>query len=174
MRYTMTVRLSLYFLNMLFIEIELEIFMTNRLAMLSNEEQIEHLQNKGISFNHLSIDEAIHYLSNNNYFFKLYSYRKNFPKHQNGELKGSYIDLDFAALKDMSILDMRIRHIILLMILDIEHSVKVQILQEIKKKEIDPYDIVEQNNIYPVMKVYVWILIDDDNLLVKATLIHLT
>lgn len=43
---------------------------------LSYEQQIEHLKKKGIQFNKMSEAEALCYLQQNNYLFKLISYRK--------------------------------------------------------------------------------------------------
>lgn len=58
---------------------------------LSTEGQIEHLQSKGVKFEKISVEEAKAYLQANNNYFKLRAYRKNFPKHPDGERKGQYI-----------------------------------------------------------------------------------
>ena len=77
---------------------------------LTPKEQIEHLKKKGVKFNYISEDEAIKYLSDNNNYFKLRAYRKSFEKYTEGENEGKYIDLDFAMLKDLAIIDMRFRY----------------------------------------------------------------
>ena len=96
---------------------------------LTPQEQVEHLKKKGVKFNFKSEDEAINYLSKNNNYFKLRSYRKSFEKYVGGDKDGMYIDLDFAMLKDLAIIDMRFRYTLLLMSLDIEHFEKVRLLK---------------------------------------------
>ena len=54
---------------------------TDRKPFLSFEDQILHLKKKGITFNKVSEFDAKNYLKNNNNFFKLYSYRKNYDKY---------------------------------------------------------------------------------------------
>lgn len=109
---------------------------------LSPTEQVEHLRKKGVKFNFLSETEAIEYLSQNNNYFKLRAYRKTFPKYVGGEKDGTYIDLDFAMLKDLAIIDMRLRYILLSMSLDIEHFEKVKLLKYISESTDNGYNIV--------------------------------
>jgi len=109
---------------------------------LNPAEQVEHLRKKGVKFNCLSEAEAIEYLSKNNNYFKLRAYRKSFPKYVGGEKDGSYIDLDFAMLKDLAIIDMRLRYALLSMSLDIEHFEKVKLLKYISESTDDGYNIV--------------------------------
>lgn len=117
--------------------------MSNReKPILDTDGQIEHLKSKGIKFEIMSIEEAKNYLNNNNNYFKLRAYRKNFPKHPDGEQKGQYINLDFAMLKDLAIIDMRLRYTIIHMALDIEHFAKVHLLEAIQKSDEDGYSIV--------------------------------
>lgn len=110
---------------------------------LANDEQILHLQNKGINFSIGSVETAKTYLDQNSNFFKLTSYRKNFAKHPDGVHKNKYIDLDFEMLKDLAIIDMRIRYTLLHMALDIEHYAKVRLLKVIENSPEDGYQIVE-------------------------------
>ncbi|MCI6830514.1 MAG: Abi family protein [Clostridiales bacterium] len=110
--------------------------------MLSVDEQIKRLMNNGIQFEKISIEGAKRYLSNNNNYFKLTSYRKNFIKDQCGRRAGKYIDLDFAYLKDLAIIDMRLRYLLLEMALDIEHYAKLKLLHEIENSTEDGYQIV--------------------------------
>lgn len=111
--------------------------------MLNTDGQIEHLKSKGVKFNNITINEARDYLRESNNYFKLRAYRKNFKKYQNGEKKDKYIDLDFAMLKDLSIIDMRLRYILIHMTLDIEHFVKVKLLRAIEESDNDGYQIVQ-------------------------------
>lgn len=111
--------------------------------MLSTEDQIKHLKKKGVKFELISEEEATEYLKRNNNYFKLRAYRKNFPKHPDGQKKDQYIDLDFAQLKDLAIIDMRMRYVFLQMALDIEHFAKVRLLRAIEDSDDDGYQIVE-------------------------------
>lgn len=68
-----------------------------------------------ITFNNISKERALEYLKNNNNFFKLSSYRKNFPK-RNGTDK--YINLDFSHLADLAVIDTRLRGLFLCALFD--------------------------------------------------------
>ena len=63
--------------------------------MLDVEGQVQHLKDKGITFQLVNEEEAKEYLRNNNYYFKLTSYRKNYEKYEDGDNEGKYISLDF-------------------------------------------------------------------------------
>lgn len=112
--------------------------------MLTANELIEHLQEKGVKFNMINKNDAQKYLEDNNNYFKLVSYRKNFPKYEKGENIGKYIDLDFKMLMDLSIVDMRIRKTMLSIVLDLEHYAKVKLLSKIENSSKDGYTIVEE------------------------------
>ena len=92
--------------------------MTIKKPKLSLDEQIEHLKDKGILFNIMDESDAKKYLEQNNNYFKLTAYRKNYNKHPDGKNKGKYINLEFAYLVDMAIIDMRLRYQIVHMALD--------------------------------------------------------
>lgn len=110
---------------------------------LSIDDQILHLQSKGINFNEMSVADAKEYLSENNNFFKISAYRKNYPKHLAGENEGKYIDLDFVYLKDLAILDMRLRYLFLHLCLDVEHYTKISLLRTVDENDSeDGYSIV--------------------------------
>ncbi len=109
---------------------------------LSSKEQIEHLKKKGVKFLISSEEEAEKYLIENNNYFKLRAYRKSFEKHTEGEKADTYINLDFEMLKDLAIIDMRIRYALLLLALDIEHFEKVKLLKIISESDDDGYDVV--------------------------------
>lgn len=110
---------------------------------LSVDEQIEHLKSKGVLFNIMDEEEAKDYLRKHNNYFKLTAYRKNYPKHPDGENKDKYIKLEFAYLVDIAIVDMKLRYQIVHMALDIEHHVKLQLLQKIDSSNEDGYEIVK-------------------------------
>lgn len=110
--------------------------------MLSPAEQIAHLKSKGIRFDLISEQDALSYLQENNNYFKLRAYRKNFPKHPDGEKRGQYIGLDFAMLKDIAIIDMHLRYTMIHMTLDIEHYARVKLVASVYGKD-DGYQIVQ-------------------------------
>ena len=113
------------------------------LPMLNVDGQINHLISKGVRFDLISVEDATDYLNNHNNYFKLRAYRKNFATHPAGPNKGKYINLDFAQLKDLAIIDMRMRYVFMGMALDIEHFAKVQLLHIIENSTDDGYQIVE-------------------------------
>jgi len=112
--------------------------------MLNASELIDHLVEKGVKFEIKSKEESKKYLENNNNYFKLASYRKNFPKYENGENEGKYIGLDFQMLVDLSIIDMKLRKTMLSIVLDLEHYAKVRILNMVEQNTKDGYGLVEE------------------------------
>lgn len=121
-----------------------EISRTNALRpMMKISEMIPYLKDKNIRFEECLEIEAAKYLKENNNYFNVTSYKNNFFKYPCGELKGKYIDLDFAYLKDLSIIDYRTRIVLFKMIIDIEHYLKIRILNSIEEIEFeDGYNIV--------------------------------
>ena len=110
--------------------------------MLDTDGQIDHLIKKGLSFRYMSESDARVYLEQNNNYFRLRAYRKNFDKHPDGINKGKYIDLDFAMLVDLSVIDMRLRYVLLTLVLDVEHFSKVLLLKTMTETKEDGYQIV--------------------------------
>ena len=100
--------------------------------MLCVEDLIAHSKEKGIGFEIMSEDAAKDYLAQNNNYFKLTSYRKNYPKITNGIREGQYDKLDFAHLIELARIDVEIRHILLKMCLDIEHFLKVRLIRAVE------------------------------------------
>lgn len=113
--------------------------------MLSAEELIMHMKEKGITFNEITENEAKEFLCNNNYYMKLASYRANYNKCAEGKRAGKYAKLDFAYLKELSTIDMHLRYYIVEMCLDIEHAIKVQLLKRISNDpREDGYEVVKR------------------------------
>lgn len=111
----------------------------------TTDELIAHMKEKGITFNIVSEKDAKEFLSQNNYYMKLASYRENYKKISSGEKKGQYINLDFAYLKELSTIDMHLRYILSHMALDIEHYLKVKLLKEIEDNpKEDGYHIIQK------------------------------
>ena len=112
---------------------------------LSIDEQIMNMRKKGITFSHSNEEEAKRFLKYNTYYFKIKAYERNYDKYNTTPKKGQYINLDFAYLKELSILDMYLRKIILSMVLDIEHALKVQLLFDLTNNpHEDGYTIVKE------------------------------
>ena len=113
---------------------------------LSIKEQISHMKNvQGIKFNIVNESEAEEFLKNNNYYFKVKSYAKNYNKYDRGINKGKYLNLEFAYLKELSILDMYVRKYIIQITLDIEHFLRTQLLRDCSENQNeDGYTIIEE------------------------------
>lgn len=114
--------------------------------MLYINEMVDYLKLKNIKFERISEKDAENYLKNNNNYYNLTSYKNNFEKYfVNGIFIDKYIDLDFSYLKDLSIIDHRLRLILFKMIIDIEHYLKIKILNTIESiDEEDGYRIVNR------------------------------
>ena len=112
--------------------------------MIKISEMVPYLKNKNIKFELMTEIEAEEYLKNNNNYYNLTSYKNNFERYFiNGNFVDKFIDLDFAYLKDLAIIDHRVRLVLFKMIIDIEHYLKVRILNLIEKiDEEDGYKIV--------------------------------
>ncbi|NLR17482.1 Abi family protein [Lactobacillus sp. LC28-10] len=107
--------------------------------MYSTTMLIAHMKQKGIKFNIASEDDARLMLEQKNYYFKLTSYRKNFPK-----IDDQYQNLDFAYLTDLASIDMQLREYLLNLSLDIEHGIKVKLMSLISNDPSeDGYSIVQ-------------------------------
>lgn len=114
-----------------------------RKPMLSVDQLIAHMQEKGIQFEIMTEADAKQYLHMNNNYFKLTSYRKNYPKYTTGTHAGTYEHLDFAYLVELARIDVQLRHTILSMCLDIEHFLKVELIRAIEQApDEDGYTIV--------------------------------
>lgn len=92
--------------------------------ILSYNEQIAHLKEKGVTFDKFSEDEAKIYLSSHNNLFRLLAYRQDFKDPDSDNYRG----LDFSYLVHMARIDRELREFILEACLDIEHFSKMQLL----------------------------------------------
>ena len=107
---------------------------------LTVEEQIQDMIDKNIQFELYSKEDAKKFLKYNNYYFKLKSYARNY--NINLQTK-KYYNLDFAYLVELSKLDMYIRKIILELSLDVEHYLKVRLINDLSDNpKEDGYNIV--------------------------------
>ncbi len=102
--------------------------------LLNSKELVEHLKSEGVKFTITTEDEAEIYLTKDNTFFNLNSYKKNFSKYTDGKNAGKYENLEFAYLVELNMLDMEVRHILLKMCLDIELFLKVYLISFVRKR----------------------------------------
>lgn len=105
---------------------------------LTAKEQVRHSEGKGVQFNDFSKTKAIRYLEENNNYFKLRAFRKNYIKGEDGK----YLHLDFADLVDLAVIDNRLRVILLEMAISIEHFSKVHLLKVLQKSEPNGSQVV--------------------------------
>lgn len=110
----------------------------------SLREQIEHLRNRGILFNIIPGDEAVDYLYRKNYFFRVKSYLNNYKAWYNPVEKVYMCNIEFAHLCKLASLDVMFRKIILSTALDVEHFLKVGLMQDVlREQEEDGFKIVK-------------------------------
>lgn len=111
---------------------------------LSIDQQIAHMrETKGIKFIVSTEDDAKDFLQTSNYYFRVKSYAKNYDKFQAPPREGKYINLDFAYLKELSIIDMHFKDIIHRILEAIEHFAKLQIVNDLENNPSeDGYNIV--------------------------------
>lgn len=93
----------------------------------------------------MSEEDTKVFLTDNNYYFKIKAYAKNYEKYRSGENADKYINLEFAYLVELSKIDMYFRRIILKMTLDIEHFLKTQLLRDFQDNDAeDGYSIIDE------------------------------
>lgn len=99
----------------------------------------------------ISIEEAKEYLIKNNNYRNLCLYKNLFEKYYiDGKYINKYIDLDFAYLKDLAIIDFELRLLLYDIISDIEHYLKFRIINLIDSDNnvIRKYLIRDKENKY--------------------------
>ena len=112
---------------------------------LSIDELIDHMKTRGIKFDIASENDARDFLAHNNYYLKLASYRTLYEKCPQGSCReGQYQNLDFGYLKELSTIDMHLRYIIVEMCLDIEHAIKVRLVNAVtQNSDDDGYQLIK-------------------------------
>lgn len=113
---------------------------------LTSRQLVVKMRNeKGITFKYDSEDDAAEYLSDRNNYLRTACYRVSFLKYPAGVNAGKIINLDFAYLKELSVIDMHYRFLVKKMCSDIEHAISVNLLKIIENDpSTDGYDIVKQ------------------------------
>ena len=106
--------------------------------LMTNNELVDYMDEKGILFNITSKSEAIELLDSNTYYTKISAFRKNYTKNKCGK----YINLEFAYLQELSKIDMYLRKILFDMCVDIEHYLKMYIINCLANNHYNGYDIM--------------------------------
>lgn len=102
---------------------------------------------KGIIFDDDKKSEVINYLKYQSYYYKIASYRKNFPKNSDGK----YLDLHFDTLTEIEELDNLLHAFLFNMCIDIEHMAKTNLMTMITNNASeDGYSLIDEfSRIHP-------------------------
>lgn len=106
----------------------------NRKPILTIEQQIMHLKQRGVSFELCAEAEAARILAGRDHYFRLAAYRVLFPKRVGGPRDGQYAGLDFGHLVDLAAIDRELRGFLLPLTLDVENSAKTRLIERITEK----------------------------------------
>ena len=110
---------------------------------LTVPEVIEYCKNDlGITFDLMDEEKAKEFLGKNNFFFRL----KQYCSTCNEQTKsGKYIGLDFGHLVELSTIDMFLRKLLLKMTIDLEHYLKVKLVNDCQNNPADDgYEVVNK------------------------------
>lgn len=107
---------------------------------LTPRKQIEHLKTRGVKFTIIDEVSAKKFLTESNFYFKLKSYCKNYSVDTNSN---NYKNLEFAYLVELSTIDMHLRRFLIRITLDIEHALKVKLLNDFSLSSDDGYKIID-------------------------------
>ena len=114
-----------------------------KLPKLTVPEIIDYCKNTlGLTFNIKTEEEAATFLSKQNYFFRLEQYLGICP--DKNRIYGKYVGLDFGHLVEMSTIDMYLRKILFKMTIDLEHYLKVKLVDDCQNNPADDgYEVVK-------------------------------
>lgn len=117
---------------------------TKERPLIDAAQQVRHLKERGVRFELTDEREAERFLRESNFFFKVKVFAKCFSCYTNpsSEHFGSYINLDFAYLAELTKLDHHLRESVLSLTLDIEHYMKVELNRMIMDAGDDPYELM--------------------------------
>ena len=112
-----------------------------KLPKLTPPQIIDYCKSKlGITFNIVDEEYVTTFLQKQNYFFRLEQYLGICTNQTRG---GKYIGLDFGHLIEMSTIDMYLRKILFKMTIDLEHYLKVKLVNDCQNNpEDDGYEVV--------------------------------
>ena len=117
---------------------------TKERPLIDAAQQVRHLKGRGVRFELTDERNAERFLRENNFFFKVKAFAKCFSRYTNpdSERFGSYINLDFAYLAELTRLDHHLRESVLSLTLDIEHYMKVDLNRMVMDAGDDPYGLM--------------------------------
>ena len=117
---------------------------TKERPLIDAAQQVRHLKDRGVRFELTDEREAERFLRESNFFFKVKAFAKCFSRYTNpgSERFGSYINLDFAHLAELTRLDHHLRETVLSLTLDIEHYMKVDLNRMVMDAGDDPYGLM--------------------------------
>lgn len=117
---------------------------TRERPLIDAGQQVRHLKDRGVRFELTDEREAERFLRESNFFFKVKTFAKCFSRYTNpdSERFGSYINLDFSYLAELTRLDHHLRETVLSLTLDIEHYMKVELNRMIMDAGDDPYELM--------------------------------
>ena len=109
---------------------------------LTVPEIIDYMKSEGITFNLVSEEDAADFLRKHNYFFRIKSYADNFEFKQK---TGKYVGLDFGQLQELSTVDMYLRKLLFKMTVDVEHCLKVRVVNDCQENPADDgFEVVQK------------------------------
>ena len=110
---------------------------------LTIPEIIDYCKNTlGITFNLMDEEKAKAFLEKNNFFFRLKQYCSTCTEQTKS---GKYIGLDFGHLVELSTIDMFLRKLLLKMTIDLEHYLKVKLVNDCQNNPVDDgYEVVQK------------------------------
>lgn len=122
--------------------------MKTRKPMLTTDQLVEYMKDKGVRFNIVGEEQARRQLRENNDYFKLTSFSDNYSRYTSGPNAGKYERLEYAYLQELAQIDLEVRHLLLDMALDVEHSLKTALIAAVEKRmlagEEDGYRIIRE------------------------------
>ena len=109
---------------------------------LTVAQVIEYCKNDlGITFNLMDEEKAKNFLQKHNYFFRLKQYCSTCSERTKS---GKYVGLDFGHLVELSTIDMFLRKLLLKMTIDLEHYLKVKLVNDCQNNPADDgYEVVQ-------------------------------
>ena len=113
--------------------------------LIPAEQQVAHLAERGVRFDIMSPKDAVAFLRDKNFFFKVKAFAKCFSTYRSpaSEGYGRYVNLDFAYLTELTRLDHHLREHILSMTLDIEHYMKVHLNRTMMDDGADGKEVLD-------------------------------
>lgn len=113
--------------------------------LISAERQVAHLAERGVRFDIMGPEDAIAFLRDKNFFFKVKAFAKCFSRYRDptSENRGRYVNLDFAYLAELTRLDHHLRELVLSMTLDIEHYMKVHLNRTMMDDGADGKEVLD-------------------------------